>query len=246
MFGREPEGPPHQQRSLRECLPVKRRIAVPDSLIGHGGKPLPGLDVPLAPVAEAPQLHIADETVGPQPLPHRPQQPLVGGKKHRVGVVRRIALSVGDVVPAAGAGLFIEPVRDVEMCFVPRLVAGDAQHQMDTPRPQFRQMTGLLDGLPVVGPLFGFQLPPGQAQIAQGGTLGAAVQHTGRIADLRIGEGALVRQIGHGPLPPRPDQAPGQKQAGGRRSGVPLSHGILRCTGSWSRPPRPRFPAAGR
>ena len=226
--------------------PVKRRIAVPDSLIGHGGKPLPGLDVPLAPVAEAPQLHIADETVGPQPLSHRPQQPLVGGKKHRVSIVRRIALSVGDVVPAAGAGLFIEPVRDVEMCFVPRLVAGDAQHQMDTPRPQFRQMTGLLDGLPGVGPLFGFQLPPGQAQIAQGGTLGAAVQHTGRIADLRIGEGALVRQIGHGPLPPRPDQAPGQQQAGGRRSGVPLSHDILRCTGSWSRPPRPRSPAAGR
>ena len=245
---RPAEGAAHQQLCRREGFPIQGHIPVTDRFLRQGHQPLAGLYVPLAPVAEAAQLHIADKAIGPEPLPHRPQQRRVGRKEGRVGVIGRVAFAVGEIVPAAVPGFFVEPIRDVEVGFRPRLVAEDAEDQMHPLLPQGIEVAGLLDGLPRIDALFRLQLPPRQAKVAQGHSrlVRACIQHTGRIADLRIGESRFVRLVHRRVLPPGPEQTPRQQQTGCGRRGPALSHGTRHCTESWSRPPRPQCCAAGR
>ncbi len=113
------------------------------------------------------------------------------------------------------------------MGFRPRLVAEDAEDQMHPLLPQGIEVAGLLDGLPRIDALFRLQLPPRQAKVAQGHSrlVRACIQHTGRIADLRIGESRFVRLVHRRVLPPGPEQTPRQQQTGCGRRGPALSHG---------------------
>lgn len=75
---RDVEWPPHEQLCRGERGLIVRDVFVPDGLAGHGDQPLPGLDVPLAPVAQAPQLHIGDKAVGAKVLAQAASIPAAG------------------------------------------------------------------------------------------------------------------------------------------------------------------------
>ena len=230
---RDVEWPPHEQLCRGERGLIVRDVFVPDGLVGHGDQPLPGLDVPLAPVAQAPQLHIGDKAVGAKVLAQGGKHPAVGGPERGIVVIRGVALAVIGAVPAAIAGLGVEPVRDVHVALLPRHIADEADHQMDAPVPQVTEAVLGVQSIPGVNALLGLHLPPAQLHIPQEGILGIGAVGHGGIADLRVGERAFVRRVNpglwrgvfqHGASHSQQEEPCGQ-QAG------PFNHGTPRCTG---------------
>ena len=149
-------------------------------------------------MAQTAQLHIGHKAVRAKMLRQRAQHPVVGGAEGRVCIIGRVAPAIAGVVPAAVLRFGIEPIRDIHVALGAGRIADKAQHQMDALCPQVRKAVLGIDRIPRVNALFRFHLTPCQFQIPQRGVTGLCAAHHGRIADLRVGKGGIVRPVGLG------------------------------------------------
>ena len=152
---------------MREGRQIGGDILPPHRLPRHAGKAVLIFDMPLAPMSQAPQLHIAEKGILAKPLPQGGDGLRMGFDKYPIGVVGAVAFAIGDIVILAVLGFLIQPVGDIPVRLIAGQIADEAEHHMLAGGAPLVQVVGLFDGLEGKNALRRLQLPPGHIHINQ-------------------------------------------------------------------------------